>query len=184
MRRVLPVILLATAMVIGFAAPAGADEKSTDPPRGTMVWSAGADDVGALRAELAWAAAEGRTEVSHEIGDAGGSTVVFRYEPGRTQAGGGDVTPQFTVGVGWRVYIYLDRGDWFYLAGLGAAGASAALCWWLTPTLGGAVACAVASYIVVTFILNWTAPPSGYCREFKFTYWGAYDGTKLVRRSC
>ena len=187
-RRVVPAILLAIAMVIGFAAPAGADNRPTDPMPGTVVWSADADSaalgVGALRSQLAQAAAEGRTEVSHPIADSTGSRVVFRYEPGGQQAGGGEVSPQFTVGLGWRVYIYMNRGDWLYLAGLGAAGASAALCWWLTPTLGGAVACAIASYIVVTFLLNWSAPPSGYCREFRFTYGGGYDGTKLVRRGC
>ena len=92
---------------------------------------------------------------------------------------------KISVGFGWRIYVYLDRGDWIWLAGLGFTAGAAALC---TALLSGGVAsgvaCAVAAYIVGTWVINYSAPPSGWCREFKFYYWGGFDGTKLVKRSC
>lgn len=96
----------------------------------------------------------------------------------------GSAQPQFSVGLGWFIYVYLDRGDWIWLAGLGAAGATTALCGWLLPTLGPQVACAMAAFIVVFWIIARTAPPSGYCREFKFRWGGQFAGTRLVQRSC
>lgn len=90
------------------------------------------------------------------------------------------VQPQWSVGFGWYIYIYLTRSDWIYLAGLGGAVGSAVLCGWLAGVLG-VVACAVAAYIVFTWIGNYTAPPSGWCREFRFTYIGTPAGSKLVR---
>lgn len=92
--------------------------------------------------------------------------------------------PQFSVRLGWYIYMYLDRGDWIFLAGLGYTAATAALCAWLVPTIGGAVACAVAAYVIGYYVINWSAPPYGYCREFKFNYAGTFRGTKLVKRGC
>lgn len=117
------------------------------------------------------------------FGLTGESRVVVKQD--RSVAHGrGLVQPQFSVGLGWYIYVYLNRGDWNHLVGLGAGGAATALCRWLAPTLKGALACFVASYIVITFVFRLSAPPSGYCREFKFTYQGHFAGTKLVKRSC
>jgi hypothetical protein len=82
--------------------------------------------------------------------------------------------------VGWYIYVYVSRGDWIYLAGLGAAMATSVLCGWLTPTVGPAIACAAAAFIVTTFIVVLTAPKAGYCREFRI----GYADWKDVRRSC
>ena len=96
----------------------------------------------------------------------------------------GLVRPQLSAGLGRFIYIYLDRGDWIYLYGLGRTVATIVLCRQLTSTLAGAIACGVASYIVGQWVIEKTAPPRGWCREFKFWYNGGSAGTKLVRRSC
>lgn len=86
---------------------------------------------------------------------------------------------------GASIYVYLDRGDWIWLAGLGYAGATSALCFSLASSgLGNAVACGIAAYVIGSWVIPRSAPPSGYCRELKFYYWGSYAGSKLVRRSC
>lgn len=113
------------------------------------------------------------------------------YEPIGTQGESTAVVgeplpqPQFTVGFGWFIYVYLSHGDWIFLAGLGAAAAEITLCGWLTPFVGPE-ACAIAYYIVVCWIISHTAPASGYCREFKWTYTAPpiLAGVKDVPRSC
>jgi hypothetical protein len=130
-----------------------------------------------------------RTEpraVTQTFGLEGKSRIEVRYEGNGTTAtvGGPTEGTNVSVGLGWYIYVYLDRGDWIWLAGLGYTAATAALCAILVATVVGAVACAVAAYIIGSWVIPKTAPPTGYCREFKFTYWGTFAGTKLVRRSC
>lgn len=191
--RVFVVSVLVMGLLAGMMAPAAIADTSIEAshelasPAGVLDLSqVGLDDEASkqLRGRLAQAKAEGRTEISEEFGDSGGSRVVYRYEPGGPKGGQSEVGPQWTVGLGWYAYIYLNRSDWLYLAGLGAAGATAALCWWLTPTLGGAIACAVAAYVVTHYILTRSAPPAGYCAEFKFTYAGTFAGYKVLKRNC
>jgi hypothetical protein len=122
--------------------------------------------------------------VSASFGRNGKSRVEIRSERADAVSNGGLDRPQFSVGLGWYTYLYLDRGDWLFLAGLGHTAATAALCAWLARTIGGAVACAVAAYVVGYHVLNWSTPPNGTCRESKFDYAGNSRGTKLVRRSC
>ena len=97
------------------------------------------------------------------------SRVEVRYEPSDTT--------RISIGLGWRIYVYLDRGDWIWLAGLGYAGATSALCFSLASSgLGNAVACGIAAYIIGSWVIPRSAPPSGYCRELKFYYWVATRG--------
>ena len=129
----------------------------------------------------------GLTEVTVDFGTSGESKLVLRYEPGRPSpltVNSAAPSPDFSVGLGWYIYVYLDRGDWEFLAGLGYAGATAALCAWLTPTIVGAVGCGVIAYVIGYFVIKWSAPSPGYCRELRFTYSGVYVGSKLVKRSC
>ncbi len=93
-------------------------------------------------------------------------------------------SPEWTVGLGRYIYVYLNRGDWFWLAGLPRIVATTVICGWLTPTVGPAIACAMAIYIAATPLVAWTAPPSGYCKEIKFWYNGLFAGGKNVKRSC
>jgi hypothetical protein len=123
------------------------------------------------------------SEAEQQFGLTGDSRVIVTCEPAKTHVGS-DPQPNLTIGLGWYIYIYLNRGDWLYLAGLGYTAAAAALCAWLTPTIAGAVACAVAAYIIGNYVIKRTAPPRGYCAEFKFNYWGTFAGYKLVQRSC
>lgn len=167
----------------------------SEVPIGTDEWAEGiampvvvcaVDDTGnasaALRAEIARAAAAGKKAIEYPFGLSGGSRVVIKYEP--TKGSPGEIQPQWTVGAGWNIYVYLNGSDYNFLLDLGTAAASAALCLWLTPTLGGAIACAVAVTIVSNYVFSQYQPPSGYCREFKFYYWGTFRSTKLVQRSC
>ena len=91
----------------------------------------------------------------------------------------------WTVGAGWSLYLYLNRGDVNWLYGLGYTAATAALCVWLTPTIIGGVICGVAAYVIWTVIQRWAwQVPSGYCVEAKFSYGGSFQGSKLVKRNC
>lgn len=180
-------MVLALGLIVGLAGPAEALAKPAGtrptvtqgvvPVGGVIAVPVSSTSTLGLPRVLARAQAAGITEVRQEM--ANGGLLIARYEPMRPAGG-----PNFTVGLGWYIYVYLNRGDWIYLAGLGAAAATAALCWWLTPTLAGAVACAIAAYIVTFYIIKKSAPARGYCREFKFTYVGTFAGYKTVQRSC
>jgi len=196
LRRLIMSALVSLSLVVGFGMPATAVDKSSEPTAPVLVTrialasvpslgSPGLDTatVQALQTKLAKAGVTGQTEVSQSFGQSGSSRIVVRQEASAS-ADSGLVQPQFSVGLGWYQYIYLSHDDWIYLAGLGGAAGAAALCWWLTPTIGGAIACAVASYIVLTYVINRTAPPVGYCGEFRFYYGGGFAGYKLVKRTC
>ena len=92
------------------------------------------------------------------------------------------------MGTGWYLYVYLNRSDWQFLQGLGAAVASTTLCWWLTPALGYAIGCAVASHLITYYVIKYSAPPPGYCAEFKFAWAGLGTlppvGYTWVYRNC
>jgi hypothetical protein len=176
-------MVLALGLIVGLAGPveALALPTSTRPTAtqvgGVVVIPVSNTSGSALPPVLARAQAAGITKVRQEM--ANGGLLVARYEPMRPTGG-----PNFTVGLGWYIYIYLNRHDWIYLGGLSATAATAALCAWLLPTIGGAIACAVASFIIIDYVMRRTAPARGYCREFKFTYAGTFAGYKTVKRSC
>lgn len=116
-------------------------------------------------------------------------TVVVRDKQGRVVSPeamrtGVDGPNNVSIGLGWSVYVYLDAGDINWLRGLGYGAATAALCAILTSTIVGAVACAIAAYVVWSIINRPVVLPRGYCQEFKFSYAGALQSTKLVKRSC
>lgn len=212
MRRT-AVLMAIVALVATFAIPAGAEESVANPPTapndvlGELLEAplSGCDEIprafdeaadhamvclvessksipGQLRADIARAAAHGRRSIEYPFGESGGSKVVLKYEPAKGSPG--LIQPLWTVGVGWNIYLYLNRSDMFFLIGLGTTAASATLCFWLTASLGATVACAVAGYIAGHYLSSAWAPPSGYCREFKFYYWGTFRSTKLVQRNC
>lgn len=117
-----------------------------------------------------------------------GSSVRIVYEgPGSVGKAGDDLLqPMFSVGFGWFVYVYLNRNDWYWLAGLGAGGAMGALASLIgVAGVYGAIAWGMAAVIVGTYLYRWSAPRTGYCREFKFPYTSyVIVGVKDVRRSC
>ena len=162
-------VALAVASTLLIASPAMASEPA--PAGVSMVIPVAGDGLTAGSQQFGL---EGRSRV--EVRQVGTSSVVAPSGPIEGK--------DFSIGLGWYIYVYLDRGDWIYLAGLGYAGASAALCAWLVVTIAGAIACGMAAYIVGSWIIPKTAPPTGYCREFKFSYAGTYSGSKLVKRSC
>jgi hypothetical protein len=147
----------------------------------------GAEPVGGGGVSVAAPVPGGKvTAGSARFGLSEGSVVKLRYEGagGALASAGPTEGVQVSVGLGWYIYIYLNRGDWIYLAGLGYTAATAALCAWLLPTIAGAVACAVAAYIIGTWVIKTSAPPAGYCRELKFNYVGIFSGSKLIKRTC
>lgn len=93
-------------------------------------------------------------------------------------------SPQFSAGLGWYIYLYFTRGEWSWLQGLSYAALSAAVCAWLTPTIGGAIACGVVAYIIYSIVDDYGIPPVGYCKEVKISYAGSLKGVKNVKRSC
>ena len=105
---------------------------------------------------------------------------------GVTPAANQTAQPLWTIGAGWYFYVYLNSGDINWLRGLGYRAASAAICAWLTPTVVGAVACAVVAYIIWTIVspLGYVNNP-GYCLEVKLN-WGSFSlaGVKWVKRNC
>lgn len=101
--------------------------------------------------------------------------------PGHIGSSGG-YAPEWTVGLGWGVYLYLNPGDVNWLVGIGSTAASTVVCGWLTGTVAGAVACGVGWQVVWSIINNYyQVIPSGYCLEIKFA--GTITG-KLVKRNC
>jgi hypothetical protein len=182
--RISTSVWLAAMLVVGLALPAGAtEEPSTTDANGPVTVVPEAVFDAALPSWVLDAQEQGLTEVEQGFGPSGESRVVFRYEEIRPTMKR-PLAPTFRIELGWNIYIYLSRGDWFYLAGLGAAAAAGALCWWLTPALGGAIACAIAVYIISYYVISRSAPRSGWCARFVFRYWGAFVGYSLVRRSC
>lgn len=170
------VVVLGLALVAGLAPPAAARSLEAEGDRQRQ------DTVLAAVVEASSCDA-GVAAVEQRFGLTGGSLVAVRCEPTGSSPHG--ISPQWTVGLGWYSYVYLDRGDWIWLAGLGFTAASAALCFLLTGALGPAVACAVAAYIVGNYVIKRAAPPAGYCAEFKFTYVTLTSaGYKLVKRRC
>ena len=121
---------------------------------------------------------------SHRHGVLTGTPVV-RTRQATVTGPVGQVCAQATVGAGWYLYLYLNRGDVNWLAGLGYAAASAALCAWVAPTIIGGIICGVAAYAIWTVIQRYAwQVPSGYCVQAKFSYAGHLASTSLVRRSC
>jgi hypothetical protein len=94
------------------------------------------------------------------------------------------MSPQVRVGAGWYLYVYLNRGDFHWLLGLGYAAASAALCAILAPTIAGAIACGVVAYIIWSVVESQSPPWYGYCLEIRINWWGTLAGPKWVRRTC
>lgn len=95
------------------------------------------------------------------------------------------VCADVSVGAGWYLYLYLNRGNVNWLRGLGYAAASSALCAWVATTVIGGIICGVAAYAIWTVIQRYAHQvPTGYCVEAKFTYGGRLAGSKLVHRNC
>lgn len=125
----------------------------------------------------------GLTEIDAPIRLTGDSRVVVTQERGKKSDS--RFSPYASVGLGWYVYVYLSRSDYQWLQTLSGAVAMYYVCLWVTAAgVIPGVACAIAAAIVYYYLTAGWTPPSGYCREFKFTYGGGYAGTKLVRRSC
>ncbi len=104
--------------------------------------------------------------------------------PAEVMASGRSGT-EWTVGVGWNIYLYLNRNDIHWLIGLGYAGASAAICAMLVETIIGAVICAGLAYVVWEAINNYAyLVDPGECLELKFGYTGAFKGARVVARNC
>ncbi len=187
LRRRWITLVIAVLMALSSSVPAlAADHRPPTIVTPTTVPVAldgfGLRDNSELRRMLDEAERRGLDELTLPFGRAGKSKLVIRHEAQPTASG--TLNPQFQVGLGWYIYVYLDRGDWEFLAGLGLAGASAALCGWLAPSVVGGIACGTIAYVIAYLVVKWSAPPPGYCRELKFTYAGLYVGTNLVRRSC
>ena len=90
---------------------------------------------------------------------------------------------EWTVGVGWYVYLYLNRNDVHWLFGLGYAGAASVICGMLVSTIAGAFACGAGAYIIWEVIKDYVyVIPYNKCLELKFRF--GFEGAKLVTRSC
>lgn len=98
---------------------------------------------------------------------------------------GSSVSPNFTVGLGWYVYVYLNRNDIQFLIGLGYTAAATAICAWLVSTVLGGVVCAAVAYIIWEIIndYGYLIDP-GECLEIRFTYAGQFKEWRVVRRNC
>jgi hypothetical protein len=94
------------------------------------------------------------------------------------------VHPQWTVGLGWYIYIYLNRGDWLRLANYSVAAIVAVVVTLLSEDPATAAVAAIIAVYLAEQLGKHTAPPRGYCAELKFYYWGGFAGYKLVKRSC
>jgi hypothetical protein len=136
---------------------------------------------------VGWAASVPATDAERhlttKIADSKGN-IVTPPDPG---TGG---VSNITAGSGWYLYVYLNRGDYEFLIGLGYAGASAAICGLLAPSVLGGIACAVVATIIWGVITSPTVQSRnraawvGYCLEVRITYVGTLSGYKFVRRNC
>lgn len=92
---------------------------------------------------------------------------------------------EWRVGAGRYLYFYANRGNVSYLRGLGYAAGTAALCFWLAPTVIGAIACGAGAYIIYEALIAGRGLPAyGYCREVRLRYSGSLVGVRDIRRSC
>lgn len=107
--RIMLVSLLGLSLVVGFAVPVGAD-----PPAEESVVPADAILAAVIEASTCDPSVN---PTQQQFGLTGASRVIVTCEPAD-----GSIQPQFQVGLGWYIYVYLNRGDWLYLAGLGYAG--------------------------------------------------------------
>jgi hypothetical protein len=95
------------------------------------------------------------------------------------------VSPQWTVGIGWYVYLYLNSADVNFLASVGFDVAAGILCGMLTATLAAGIVCGVGAafvyeWIVKAYVNRWVPP--GYCLELKFR--NGLEGVKVIQRNC
>lgn len=115
-----------------------------------------------------------------------GSSVRIVYEGIGTTTKAGDelMQPMIRVGLGWYIYVYMNRTDWRRMTSYGLGATIAIVTALLTRSAVIAAVAAVIGVYVGNYISSHGAPPSGYCTEWKFNYAGAHKGTKNVRRSC
>lgn len=140
---------------------------------------------------LVAAAASGATESTFYFGVNGQSKIVIRTESvpapglvGVNTVRSAGASPQWNVGFGKFIYVYLSRDDFFYIANMALTAALSYVCWLLVESGVGTVACAIAALLVTTYIVNKYAPPVGYCKEFKFGYNGSREDMKNIQRVC
>lgn len=96
------------------------------------------------------------------------------------------VSPMWTVGAGWYLYLSLNHQDIAYLQTLAWGAFAGAVCFMLASTGPGAIACSVVAAAMWPVIQNLFGPhPPGHCFELRFT-WGGFmlAGAKWVRRTC
>lgn len=96
------------------------------------------------------------------------------------------VQPYWTVGAGWYLYLYLNSGDITWLISKGYVAGTAAICALLLPSIGGAVACALAAAVVWDAIQPYAGVNKpGYCLEVSL-WWGTFalHDVKWVQRNC
>lgn len=175
------VALLITAGMVAIAVPAAASAApAVIAPTASQVTSTGPTAI-ALPAGSTVNLGAIRTVDGHSL-----TVELVNAATGQhiTAASRHGASPQIRVGAGWYLYVYLNRGDFHWLLGLGYAAASAALCSILAPTIAGAIACGVVAYIIWSVVESQSPPWNGYCVEIKINWWGGLAGTKWVHRNC
>jgi len=133
-------IVSCATVIMGLASPASAvDVASAAPPSAVepaaalvAIQLAPALDATSAAKAITFTALQVRSTYTLESG----SLVVLT----RPLSGGAQVTPQFSVGVGWGFYVYLNRVDQAAVIAGGAAALAAAIC--LVPAVGNGM-CAV-----------------------------------------
>nr|MDT0660902.1 hypothetical protein [Micromonospora sp. DSM 115978] len=186
LRRAIMVVTLGLAMVLAFASPGMAAGGSADSPTPA---AAGTQVLGSIGKTPVLDAGSGRSQLCAQS-PKGETTCVTIARDGTVGAGlpAEVVAPpgasaQWTVGVGWYVYLYLNRSDVHWLIGLGFTGAAAMFCYMLGGTIIAAFACGVGAAIIWQVINEWAyVIPSHQCLELKFRT--GLNGAKLVTRSC
>jgi hypothetical protein len=189
-RRTLMCITLGLAMALAFASPGQAAAGSVDRSASGTSAAAGTGsvlgtaakapvvDAGTGRSQLCAQSPKGQTTCVPIARDG----TVGAGLPAEVRAPTGAST-EWTVGVGWYVYLYLNRSDVHWLIGLGFAGASAMVCYMVGGTIIAAFACGVGAAIIWQVINEWAyVIPSHQCLELKFRT--GLVGAKLVTRSC
>ncbi|HHC07175.1 MAG TPA: hypothetical protein ENK55_00445 [Actinobacteria bacterium] len=95
-------------------------------------------------------------------------------------------TPEWTVGLGRYIYVYIGRQDWGWFTGLALPTLSVVV-WSALGAASGALGGAVCGLVAVGLryaIHRYAKPKPGYCMELRFNYAGLLSGVKYVRRSC
>ncbi|PWF27264.1 hypothetical protein [Ancrocorticia populi] len=170
--------LLTLALLFSGANAATADDNSTDMVEMTQLEQSGI----ALTAAGAIKDSDSEDLVDGISGETNGVSWTLVKED--VESPEGVVGPQFSVGVGWYIYLYLTPRDWNFVTSVGWAGAGGGLCTLVGGGLIGGVSCSTVGGAIGWKLSDKTGPKGNQCAEVKVRVGYKPVGYKIFKKSC